>query len=243
MPFGRKAFLSILGAAATLASCKKVESTDETSSQYASVLFPKDYSYDAMMAKVRNPNPHKQVFLASKIPGAEGVVGIVRSLVSQDNAVSLFEHMQLAMNGYDFSLKRGSGTLATLGVLVGDAVILGMNDAMWRKYEIGRHFNTAQNNIFYYAKSKLDPNASPNDPAGLYQDHSAQAVLKRGGSFMVCHNALTGRARTLAAKVGVNAEVALDEMSHNLLPGFMLVPAGITAVQLAQENGWKFYPA
>jgi len=172
----------------------------------------------------------------------EGVEGIVRSLVSQDNTVSLFEHMQLAMNGYDFSLKRGSGTLATLGVLVGDAVVLGLNDAMWQKYNVGRHFNTTKNNVFYHAKSNLDPNASPNDPAGLYQDHSAQAVLKRGGSFMVCHNALTGRARTLAAQIGINPEAALNEMSHNLLPGFMLVAAGVTAVQLAQENGWKFYP-
>ena len=235
-------FLSILAMATTLSSCKKDGPPSETSPQYASVLFPKDYSYHAMMAKLRDPNPHKQVFLASRIPGIEGVVGMVRSLVSQDNTVSLFEHMQLAMNGYDFSLKRGSGTLATLGVLVGDAVVLGLNDAMWQKYDIGRHFNTAKNNVFYYAKSNLDPNVSPNDPGGLYQDHSAQAVLKRGGSFMVCHNALTGRARTLAAKIGVNAEEALTELRHNLLPGFMLVAAGITVVQLAQENGWKFCP-
>lgn len=242
MRFGRKTFLSALGAATALTSCTKLGSTTATSPEYFSVLSPKDYNYDEMMVTLRNPNPHKQVFLASTIPGLEGVVGLVRSFTTHVNTVSLFQHMQFAMNGYNLSLAPGSGTLATLGVLVGDAAILGLNDAMWKKYDIGRHFNTAKTNVFYYAKSKLDPNASPNDPKGLYQDYSAQAVLKRSGSFMVCHNALTDKAQLLASKVGINEETALDEMSHSLMPGFLLVAAGVTAVQLAQEYAWKFYP-
>jgi len=139
--------------------------------------------------------------------------------------------MQLAMNGYDFSLGPGGGSLATLGVLTGNSVILGLTDAMWQKYAIGPHFNLPTANFCYHSRSNLDPSASPNDRAGLYQDWSAQAVLKRGGSFMVCHNALTNLANTLARKAAVNDEVALDEISRNLLPGFLLVPAGVTAVQ------------
>ena len=183
-----------------------------------------------MMAKFRIPKPHKQVFSTSAIivqPGA--------------NYAALFAHMQFAMNGYDFSLGQSSATLATLGVVAGSSVILGLNDAMWQKYKIGKRLNVAATNVYYGAKFSLDPNVSPNDSTGLYQDWSAQAVLQRGGTFMLCHNALAKLAHSCAAATGKTSESVLAEMIHNLQPGFMLVPAGVTAVQLAQEHGWKVY--
>lgn len=70
---------------------------------------------------------------------------------------------------------------------------------------------------------------------------SGEAVLARGGSFIVCHNALANFAAGAAARVGKSSSMVLDDMVHNLLSGFKVVPAGVTAIQLAQEHGWKLY--
>ena len=231
---GRKTFLSgaMLGIAAALTGCKRATENVATTptNDFYKVLSRKEYDYDGMMTKLRIPNSHKQVFSTSAIivqPGA--------------NHAALFAHMQFAMNGYDFSLGLRGPTLATLGVVAGSSVILGLNDAMWQKYQIGKRFNVAATNVYYRAKFNLDPNLSPNDPTSLYQDLSAQAVLKRAGSFMLCHNALASLAHSCAATTRTTSESVLAEMIHNLQPGFMLVPAGVTAVQLAQEHGWKVY--
>ena len=78
---------------------------------------------------------------------------------------------------------------------------------------------------------------------GLYQDWSAQAVIKRGGSFMVCHNALTYYAVDCATHKRGDPRAVMEEWLTNMLPGFSIVPSGITAIYLAAENGWQIYPA
>jgi hypothetical protein len=229
MRIKRQAFLAGSLLAATSAAACRQKSTGGAQELY-SVLGPQDYDFDEMMAKLQIRQPHKQVFSAT-------------NLVARRNATyaELYTHMQFAMNGYDFSLRRGRGTLATLGVVAGLAVVLSLNDAMWQKYAIGKHFDLAQTNVYYQAKSSLDPKASYDDPNGLYQDWSAQAVLKRGGWFMACHNALANVASQCAINAGTGSRLVLDDMIRNLQPGFTLVPAGVTAIQLAQEYGWKLY--
>ena len=243
----RKGFLSAILFVLTsaVASCagRPVADSKGERFQFYRVLSPKEYDYQAMMAVIRNPTPHKQVFMASSTPGqAEGALHLLHVALKPDVS-ALFQHMQLAMNGYNFSLESRGESLATLGVLSGSAVVLGLNDKMWEKYDIGRNFSLPKTNQYYRATSNLDPNASPNDPAGLYQDWSAQAVIARGGSFMVCHNALTNVANGIARSGNMPTQDAVEDMAQNLLPGFMLVPAGVTAVQLAQEHGWRLYPS
>jgi intracellular sulfur oxidation DsrE/DsrF family protein len=235
---GRRAFLSGAAAvAAAISSCTSRDADPARSRPSPKVLTRADYDYATMMSRLRSEESHKQVFLAAaQYRSFLGVIHVVQVDVRE-----LYSKMQLAMNSYDFSLGPGRGRLATLGVLINDSVILGLNDVVWEKYAIGKRYNLAKTNVYYGATSSLDPNVSPNDPNGLYQDWSAQAVLKRGGSFMVCHNALSGLANTLASS-RLKCDAALAEMSANLLPGFLLVPSGLTAVQLAQENGWKLFP-
>jgi intracellular sulfur oxidation DsrE/DsrF family protein len=235
---GRRIFLagSLLSGAA-LASCANRKGESADSRPIPKVLTPREYDYEAMMAVLRTNKLHKQVFLAVDV--SRTLFGVLH-LVQLDMR-ELYGKMQQAMNGYDFSLAASHGKLATLGVLVGDSVILALNGAMWEKYGIGKRYNLPKSNIYYNAKSNLNPDVSPNDPNGLYQDWSAQAVLKRGGSFMVCHNALTGFANSMALKVGSDCASVLAELSQNVLPGFLVVPSGLVAVQLAQENGWKLF--
>jgi hypothetical protein len=187
-----------------------------------------------MMQKLTIDSVHKQVFQS------------VAPLIIAPGVASIYIHMQNSMNAYQFSL--GLGNLSTLAVFIGPSIVYGLNDAMWKKYGIGtgtlgKAFGLAATNVYYKADSKLDPpSADPDDPDGLYQDWSAQAVLKRGGQFLVCHNATTAIAYLIAQKMGISSPKAvLADFEKNLLPGFQMVPAGVAAVQQAQENGWQLY--
>jgi intracellular sulfur oxidation DsrE/DsrF family protein len=75
-------------------------------------------------------------------------------------------------------------------------------------------------------------------------------LVDQGVSFFVCNNALSGFAFELAQKVApggasVTREsvVAIhDELAAHFLPGTMLVPAGVAAVNAAQEARFTFLP-
>lgn len=195
------------------------------------VVRPSEFDSALMMQKLTVNAEHKQVF-QSTVPLLVG------------GSASLYMHMQNSMNAYQFSL--GLGSLATLGVLLGPSIVYGLNDSMWKKYGlgsgvVGQALGLAPTNVYYYATSKLDPSANPDDPSGMYQDWSAQAVLKRGGQFFVCHNAMSAVAMVVAAKVKSDTKTVLADWEKNVLPGFQMIPAGVAAVQQAQENGWKYF--
>ena len=121
-----------------------------------------------MLKTLTQSSDHKQVFQS------------VSPTIIVPGLSSLYLHMQNSMNAYQFSL--GLGNLSTLGVLIGPSIVFALTDAMWTKYGIGKALGSdlAATNIYYKATSNLDSGASPDDPKGLYQDWSAQAVLKRG---------------------------------------------------------------
>jgi intracellular sulfur oxidation DsrE/DsrF family protein len=183
-----------------------------------------------MTQTLQTDKKHKQVFQS------------VSPLLVAPGVASIYIHMQNAMNAYETSFGYGPGSLATLAVLIGPSIVFALNDAMWTKYKIGPTLNLDATNTYYRADSTLDASASPDDPNGMYQDWSAQAVLKRGGSFMVCHNATTAVAGLFAQKNNADAKMVLADFKQNMLPGFKLVPAGVAAVHAAQENGWQLYP-
>jgi len=241
MTISRKGFLAaaaVATSAAAVANVVPANAADNTAPAAAMpapsgraplhfhVLKPNEYDHAAMNRVLTVSNPHKQVFES------------VNPLVIAPQIASVYIHMQNAMNAYEFSL--GKGSLATHAVLIGPSIVFALNDNMWKKYNIGAALNIDATNTYYRANS-LVAGGGPDDPNSIYQDWSAQAELKRGGAFMVCHNATTAVAGMLGAKAGVAPADALADFKANMLPGFMLVPAGVAAVQLAQENGWKLY--
>lgn len=200
------------------------------------ILRPDEYDHTAMMQTVQANHPHRQVFVTSRLEEIEPGIA------------SLYLHMQNSLNAFQFSMNGGPGSLGTLGVLMGSAVLLALNDAMWGKFPFGptRKLHAANGlpalrNVYYHATSKLDPKAASDDMTGLYQDWSAQAILARGGKFWVCHNALSGASREVAGKMKLNPDEVLAEWKKNFLPGFQWIPAGVGGVQLAQDNGWKLF--
>lgn len=233
MSISRKRFISATAIGVSTAAISSFDTVANAAVERTPVHFhilkPTEYDKALMLQKLTVSNEHKQVFQS------------VSPILIAPGVASIYIHMQNSMNAYQFS--QGLGNLATLGVLIGPSIVFALKDDMWRKYPIGKMFNLAPTNTYYQADSNLDLGADPDNPDGVYQDWSAQAVLKRGGQFFVCHNATTGLAYIIAQKMGTTTgKAVLADFEKSLLPGFQMVPAGVGAVQQAEENGWKLFP-
>jgi intracellular sulfur oxidation DsrE/DsrF family protein len=232
MPLSRKQFVSAaaLGvSAAAIGLEPAAAAAPGRAPVHFHILTPSQYNRAAMMSVLNGGGANKQVFQS------------VDPLLIAPGIASLYMHMQNSMNAYEFSL--GAGKLSTLGVILGPSIVLALNDSVWKKYGFGKAMKLAATNAYYAASSNLNLSASADDPNGIYQDWSAQAVLKRGGKFFVCHNAMTGVAMVVSSKMpGTTPAGVLADFEKNVLPGFIVVPAGVASVQQAQEHGWKPFP-
>jgi len=235
MSLTRKSFIASAALAASAAALAKGERSDAAmmafnrTPMHFHILKEGEYDRDGMMKTLAANAAHKQVYES------------VSPLLIAPGIASIYMHMQNAMNAFQFSYGMGANSLATLAVFIGPSVVFALNDRMWTKYHLGDAFKLDKTNTYYISSSSLDLGASPDDPNGIYQDWSGEAVLKRGGAFMVCHNATTAIAGMIAERAKLNPADVLAEWSANMLHGFKFVPAGVAAVQLAQDNGWKVY--
>ncbi|MBV8153693.1 MAG: hypothetical protein JO029_00625 [Candidatus Eremiobacteraeota bacterium] len=228
MPISRKEFVTAAAVGATLAAAGTATNARAASGLHFHVQTTSEYDRAAMLAVLETKKTNKQVF--------QSVTPLTIA-----GAASLYLHMQNSLNAYEFSYGMGGGSLAVLGVLLGPSIVYALDDATWKKYAFGATFNLDATNT-YYTAATLKRTASPDDPNGIYQDWSAQAILKRGGAFMVCHNATTAIAALLSSKAGTTPQAALAEFKKHLLPGFQMVPSGVAAVQLAAQHGWHNFP-
>ena len=230
MPISRKHFVAAAALGVTAAAAFDGSSTpaDAASALHFHVVKLSEFDRAKMLATLDVKNANKQVF--------QSVTPLTVAGTS-----SLYLHMQNSLNAFEFSYGMGPGSLATLGILTGPSIVYALDDAMWKKYAIGTAFNLADTNVYYTAAS-LKETGSPDAPGSIYQDWSAQAVIHRGGAFMVCHNAMTAIAGLLAQKAGAAPDAVLADFSAHLLPGFQMVPSGVAATQLALSHGWHNYP-
>ncbi len=230
MPLSRKQFVTAAAVGASVAALpSSVPAQDEQRTPVKfHILKPGEFNHALMMQTLMVNKPHKQVFQAAN------------ALILAPGVAAMYIHMQNSMNAHEFSLGFGQGSLATLGVLMGPSVILALSDPMWTKYGLGDAFKVAHTNIYYKAAS-LKATGSPDDPDSIYQDWSAEAVLHRGGALMVCHNAMTFVASVVAGKTGQSPQAVLSDFEAHVLPGFQVVPAGVAAVQLAQQHGFTLF--
>lgn len=238
MTISRKTFIAASAVAGALAAAGSAEGATPQR-PYAPVLLRGRYDYDAMMAVMRHPATHKQMFLTD--PG----------LLAAPGVAAVFLKMTNAWNAYEFSLHMlpAKEKIAVGAVLIAAPIIFALDDAMWAKYRLGSVFNVtdrggaiATTNPTRTAWGTLDLHADPNDTRGIYHDNSSAALLARGAHFLVCHNAIAGISQRVVASSGVPHATIVDDWTAHVLPGFTVVPAGAMAIQLAQEHGWKLYP-
>jgi intracellular sulfur oxidation DsrE/DsrF family protein len=139
----------------------------------------------------------------------------------------------------------GPNSLHCLAVLYnGLSQAMVLDDAMYAKYPIG-----------LMVDEEMRPNDTSYRAFWTALKHNTMAEFIRplsdqGVSFFVCNNALSSLALTLAKRTApgggsITREqvVAIhDELAEHFIPGTMLVPSGVAAVNAAQEAKFTFLP-
>ncbi len=120
----------------------------------------------------------------------------------------------------------------------GASMSLAFTDVMWEKYALGEYSSLvdpqtdrpATRNMFYWPQ--------PGDPLG--QRAGIESLQQRGATFLACNNSLGGLSRRLAEAGFGEREGIADDLGANLLPGVILVPAMVIAIDRAQANGFNY---
>ena len=121
------------------------------------------------------------------------------------------------------------------------STLFAYNDAMWAKY--GGPITQRTN--FNDPKTKQPPtinlfNAPDYGGALPNRGRTLDSLLKRGLRLAVCQTATRGTAAAIAEATGGTADAVYNELIANLISrNAHLVPAGIIAVNRAQERGYS----
>ncbi len=116
------------------------------------------------------------------------------------------------------------------------AMPMALPDALWERYRIGENMQIsdrttggpATRNPFLHRDGVPTPGAD------------VTTLMQRGVLFTVCNVALTILSARMASAAGVSGEAAKAEWTKSIVPGMILVPVGVMAVNLAQERGCTY---
>jgi len=192
---------------------------------------PVAYKFDAraFAAILDQPFPHRQVVAATSF--GEGTAALA--------------FMENTIKAYVDPIYFNAGPKSVHAAAVfyhGASVLLALDDAMWAKYPLGEHLLPSG-----AAAKPSDKIARTNENAATI----AKLVATDGASFFVCNNALSGIAASLVEKLApagiapTRAQVIAlhDEFAAHFLPGVTLVPAGVAAINAAQEARFTYLRA
>jgi len=204
---------------------------DQAPQPQVSGVVPFSFDRAAFQAIVERPYPHRQLVAPSSFQAATV-------------AMSHFKN-SLAAYADPKGFAGGPNSLHCAAVLyAGRSYTLAFDDAMYAKYPLGlindeemRPNDTSAR--AYWTALRRNPMADFMRP-----------LAEQGVALFVCNNALSGFAAELARRTvpqggAVTREqvVAIhDELAAHFLPGTMLVPAGVAAVNAAQEARFTFLP-
>lgn len=122
----------------------------------------------------------------------------------------------------------------------GATTFYGLNDAMWAKYKIGE-FNEAVDAATGKPAVVNPWRTSPNVLGMALPQASIESLQKRGGTFILCDNALHIFSALLAQKRGLTPEAVYTDLARNILPGVVLVPGMVVAVEQAKNAGFSYH--
>jgi intracellular sulfur oxidation DsrE/DsrF family protein len=140
-------------------------------------------------------------------------------------------------NQNDYGIENSD--LAVMIVLRHRTAQFGFNDAIWAKY--GEPIATRAK--IEDPKTRQAPkvnlfNVTGGGDSALNKGMTLEALAKLGVQFAVCRLSTRAFAGAIAKATGGKSEEILAELSANLITNARLVPAGIVAVNRAQERGY-----
>jgi intracellular sulfur oxidation DsrE/DsrF family protein len=138
--------------------------------------------------------------------------------------------------------KLGDADVAQVICMRHESTSFAFTDAMWAKY--GAALSERADN-FVDPKTKQVPTTNLYLAGGYGEalknvNVTIDQMAKRGVRFAVCAMATRAAAQLAAQKTGGNADAIFKELTENLVMNGHMVPAGIVAVNRAQERGYSF---
>ena len=123
-------------------------------------------------------------------------------------------------------------------VLRHSGIPFAMENGMWAKYKFGEAFKitdpATKGPAIRHPLLHLKPGDVPIPGIG------ADELLAKGVLIGVCNIALTFNSMRLAKDMGMQADAIKKEWVANLLPGVLVVPSGVIAVNRSQEKGCAY---
>lgn len=209
--FSRSEFLTAASAPLVAAASSPAPASGDASA-------PHRYAFDrarfeSMLGK---PVKHRQVIAWSKL----------------DEGVGL-HYGENALDAYETGFGEGPGTLHVAFVLYGSAIATLLPDGVWSRFSLATYLPKIGDRV-----------AAPNGKNPFLA--RAIALASRGCSFFICNNALHGASQALGNSAeGHGADVddiyAALAGAFDPLPYALIVPAGIAAVNAAQEARFTFF--
>ena len=116
------------------------------------------------------------------------------------------------------------------------AMPMALPNALWDRYHIGEAIQIKDSATGGPATRNpfLHTNGVPVAGADI------PSLMKRGVLFTVCNVALTTLSGSMAKSAGMSKDAAKEEWTAKVVPGMILVPVGVMAVNLAQERGCSY---
>jgi hypothetical protein len=170
---------------------------------------------------------HRAVFDAPELEGGSGVY----------RAAMWTGH-------YKSVLKLQDSDLSPVLVIRHAAIPLAMTHEFWEEYDVAR-----QNKIMHpmtSKKTKRNPALMNVEVDGLSPAFARLTLDKQiaaGATVLACNLAFVRMVALVSNEHRIGPEEARKKALEGLVPGVILQPSGIFAVQMAQENGCKYIRA
>ena len=218
----RRAFLSNLGVAASAAGA-----TFAAGSTGAQAQAPSDGRFQAAR--------HPQDDWFDQLPGKH------RFFFDTTTPDRLEDAIQFTGNYYGANKSAYGLENTDLAVIVSmrhRTAPFGFNDAMWAKYGAV----LAKRAEYVDPKSKETPKTNPftpTAPAAPARARGLAGLMRMGVQFSLCNLSTRAIAGLIADATGQKTDDVYKEITANLIDQARLVPAGIIAVNRAQERGYS----
>jgi hypothetical protein len=145
---------------------------------------------------------------------------------------------------YKSVLKLEDSDISPVVVIRHSAIPLAMTHEFWEEYDVAK-----QNKIMHPMtgkKTKRNPvlmNAEVDGLSPGFARLSLDKQIAAGTTVLACNLAFVSMVSLVSKKHGLKGEDARKKALAGLVPGVILQPSGIFAVQMAQENGCKYIRA
>ena len=216
----RRSFLTNLGAAASAAGVTLAAGSASAQAPAGAHWQPARHPQDDWMDQL--PGKHRYFFDSTTPDRLEDAIQFTGNYYSASRGVYGLENADLA-------------------VIVGmrhRAAPFGFNDAMWAKYGV----TLAKRAEFVDPKTKAAPTVNyftPKATAAPARPRSFASLIALGVNFSLCNLSTRAIAGLIADATGQKTDEVYTEITANLIDRARLVPAGIIAVNRAQEKGYS----